>query len=145
MHSFFLQSQLTSCKQVVEKFKASPDNYLGTSQINKIVYEKAYSGSSPNVTEIWIANYDGFGQTRVNVTIPSGYSYPYNPRLSPDGKKIFFESDHSINTVSAILSCDIDGGNVATIIGPEDGNLFLLKAPIKIAEESFLYWAIRDL
>jgi len=100
---------------------ASPDNSIGTTQLNKILYIKVFSDAKPN--EIWIANYDGSGRTHVNVTIPSGYSQPYAAFLSPDGKKIFIKSVKSLSTndVSAILSCNIDGTNVVEVIGTDDG------------------------
>lgn len=109
----------TSCGK---NANASPDNNVGVTQMNKILYIKEITGTpGSEVTEIWISNYDGSGRTRVNVAIPSVYSRLSRAYLSPDGKKIFFESAASVNTVNAILSCNIDGTNVVEVIGPNDG------------------------
>ena len=102
---------------------ANPDNNIGVNQLNKILYIKSFNGAQGS--EIWIANYDGSGQTRVNVTIPSGYSQPSNACLSPDGKKIFFQSYPSVSTVTAILSCNIDGTNVVEVIGTDNGSPYI--------------------
>ena len=81
-------------------------------QINKIVYAKI--GGSP--TGFWVANYDGTGQTQVNVTLPSGYtiSGSHAPALSPDGTKLFFVAYNSIGR--SIFSCNINGTSLTQIV-----------------------------
>jgi Tol biopolymer transport system component len=101
-----------------------------TSQLNKIVYIRGSytTGGSPN--EIWIANYDGTNNTRVNVQLPSGIVFDgdLNPALSPDGKKIFFTATSSSDTQKKgdIYSCNVDGSNVVKIIDRGGGGNYLI-------------------
>jgi len=96
---------------------------------NKIVYVKSYQveiGTKP-VYELWIAKADGTNQQKVNITLPSDYEKEIsNPVFSPDGTQILFNAywigikpegyTDPLNGVN-ILSCNLDGSNVRTIIG----------------------------
>lgn len=77
----------TSCDKDAD---ADPNTTNGVTQMNKIVY---MIPNLENNYEIWTANYDGTNQTRVNLSMPSGFGvFPYSngPRVSPDGQKMFF-------------------------------------------------------
>lgn len=85
----------------------------GATVINKVLFWKynATDGSG----EIWMMNYDGSGQTKINVTMPAGVVISDGARLSPDGKKLFFigsDTNVSGGNKDNIYSCDIDGSNL---------------------------------
>jgi hypothetical protein len=92
------------------------------SLLNKILYVKFISGSRP---EVWIANYDGTNPSKVNITLPTGIEFEdglEGIKLSPDGKKIFFNAGPaaSVGALYAgstdIYSCNSDGSSVTKII-----------------------------
>ncbi len=93
--------------------KSNAQSSRTTAQINKIIYQK-YFGTS---TGIFIANYDGSGQRKLNITFPSGYAaYNYSaPTLSPDGAKVFFILVDGTGT-RTIFSCDTSGANLNPIV-----------------------------
>jgi hypothetical protein len=92
-------------------------------QYNKIVYLVGYEGSYANeFAEIWIANYDGTGKSKLNVSIqgdPSSIKIT-DPRISPDGSMIFFTANAWIPGSStynwSIYSCNLDGSNIKKVI-----------------------------
>ena len=83
-------------------------------QVNKIVYQ--YYNSSQQ--GIYLANYDGTDQHRLNITLPTGYSFAniHEPKLSPDASKVFFASYDAINNLNSIFSCDTSGANLIRIV-----------------------------
>jgi hypothetical protein len=81
-------------------------------QLNKIIYTKRLTSTT---AEIWIANYDGTNQTKVNIVVPAGIMLA-NARLSPDGQTIFFEGVNTSTFLNDIYSCKIDGSNVQKIV-----------------------------
>lgn len=95
------------------KTTASPTS--PTAQINKIVYGQ-YGGSDYGY---YVANYDGTGQTRVNITLPSGFvsSNQHHPVLSPDGLKLFFVAyDLNNQNARSIFTCNINWSSLLKII-----------------------------
>ena len=89
-----------------------------TSTTNKILIFKRIIGNFDGPFETWIANYDGSNATQILASVP-GWKLS-NPKLAPDGSKIFFIGSDSttINTTSLateIFSSNIDGSNVQRI------------------------------
>lgn len=95
----------------------------GLSQLNKLIYKKMIG----NTAEIWVVNYDGSSNTKINITLPSGvvFSDDMQPLLSPNGQKIFFTAGSVFN--GDLYSCNIDGSNVSKIVdkGNANNNLIL--------------------
>jgi hypothetical protein len=96
--------------------------------LNKILFVKFINGSRP---EIWVANYDGTNSSKVNITLPTGIEFEdglENLKMSPDGKKIFFNAGPaaSIGALYAgstdIYSCNFDGSSVTKIIDRTTSN-----------------------
>jgi len=91
-------------------------------QLNKIIFTKLVDkGLSTERNEIWIANYDGTNQQKVNYTIPSGMSsivgdYDQRVRISPNGQRVFFDLEEIANQKRHIYSCNLDGSNLTKII-----------------------------
>jgi hypothetical protein len=91
------------------------------SQLNKLIYMKYPTASVP---EIWISNYDGTGQAKINVILPAGVVFSDNlsARMSPNGQKLFFEAGTPYQTGALtsvsndIYSCNIDGSSVTKVI-----------------------------
>jgi Tol biopolymer transport system component len=115
-----------SCK----KEASAETNTTSTLQLNKIIYSKILrdTGGEYKGLEIWTANYDGTGQTKVNITLPDGTSFGEGmvPKMSPDGKKVFFTAGPSFSSGSgysvrtSLYSSNIDGSGVLAIIqGPD--------------------------
>jgi hypothetical protein len=92
-----------------------------STQLNKLLYIKSISNTTH---EIWISNYDGTGQTKVNILLPAGivFSVGLSPKLSPDCKKLFFAagpsypSDPGVSANADIYSCNIDGTSLTKVI-----------------------------
>lgn len=78
----------------------------------KFIYLTSVSGSS---YEIWTANYDGTGKTRVNVTIPAGHEID-ELEMSVDGTKIFYDLYQLSSSRGFIYSSNADGSNMTKII-----------------------------
>ncbi len=89
----------------------------GATQLNKIIFTKLNS-TIPQKFEIWTANYDGTNQTKLNITMPSGYQCAGDGevKMSPDGQKIFFTSLQFSNSTTHIFSCNADGTNLTKIV-----------------------------
>ena len=95
---------------------STASNTAGIQQQNILLFVKRIAGTSFTY-EIWTANYDGTNQKKINITLSAGLSIDEegrSPRLSPDGKTVFFDVRNSIN--SSIYSCNIDGTNVKQVI-----------------------------
>ena len=91
----------------------------GLQQLNILLYVKRTG--SPMVYEIWTVNYDGTNQKKINISLPSGqfiYEEGRTPKLSPDGKTIFFNA--SDNTSDYVYSCNVDGTNIKQLIHSSD-------------------------
>jgi hypothetical protein len=105
------------------KSKAAP--VQANAQLGKILYSIT---SSSGHLEFWTSNYDGTNQTLINITLPTGVSIDsdltghINPKLSPDGTKIFFTAvDSSFPIPRGIYIADINGTNVNRIISAPTG------------------------
>ena len=108
----------TSCDKDAD---AEPNNINEVNQLNKIVFQRRIKLQNPpyNDEQIWMANYDGTGETKINIDLPAGYakgSIHDNVSISPDGKKMFFIGYNSSSHESFIFSCNIDGSNVVKLI-----------------------------
>ena len=84
----------------------------GLNQLNKLIYKRV-SGTS---SEIWMANYDGTNNVKINITLPSGivFNDDMQPTLSPNGQKLFFTAGTS--TRGDLYSCNADGSNIIKIV-----------------------------
>ncbi len=84
-------------------------------QLNKILF---YRDGGNYLNEIWIANYDGTGQTKINIDLPQGCQIGNgtDAKLSPDGKKVFFGVWATPSNMAYIYSCNIDGSDLTKII-----------------------------
>lgn len=81
-------------------------------QQNKIVYTKRVQ---ENPREIWIANYDGSNQNRININLPSGYDISNDVvKISPDYKTLFFIAYKGCDY--SLFKCNLDGSNLLKII-----------------------------
>lgn len=87
-----------------------------STQLNKIIYEKYPTSSPAYSAEIWTANYDGTGQTKINIVLPSGLGIAGDAKLSPNGQTVFFEVGNSTTFKFYIYSCNLDGSNVRQVI-----------------------------
>jgi hypothetical protein len=88
---------------------------------NKILFTK--ESNSTLAPEIWSANYDGTGASKININLPAGivFGVDINPRLSPNGVKIFFAAGpaNSSGTRSSkqdLYSCNADGSGVTLVV-----------------------------
>ena len=90
----------------------------GLTQLNKIVYDRFNRTTNTN-DGIYIANYDGTNQTKLNIIIPGQANATVGqPRLSPNGLKVFFQVTYQIGGVTSfnVYSCNIDGSNVVKVL-----------------------------
>ncbi|MBS1639927.1 MAG: hypothetical protein JSR12_07710 [Bacteroidetes bacterium] len=121
-----------SCQKTAS---AQTTNGSGLTQLNKILFTKYISNGNNSVSteEVWTSNYDGTNAVKVNIVLPSGIVFTDGmlPRLSPDGKKIFFNAgavnSGGYNSNADIYSCNIDGSGVTKIIdkGGSNNNIIL--------------------
>ncbi len=90
-------------------------------QQNQIVYLDYLNG--PNTYTLWMANYDGSGAQQVNITMPANVKLGGGlPKISLDDKNIYFNGISTVNNVSSIYSCDMNGDNVKLLVaGGNDG------------------------
>mgnify|MGYP002139980116 CR=1 FL=1 len=91
----------------------------GITQLNKIIYTLKLSGSPGSDTEIWIANYDGTGAGKVNITLPAGRKIGApgtfgSCSLSPDGQKIFFNVFDGSGG-QYLYACNVNGSSPTQI------------------------------
>lgn len=98
--------------------------------VGKLVYYKRIA-SVPITNSIYTCNYDGTGETLVDITLPAGNYISFNLedlnlRMSPDGQKVFFIGVDSATQYRTLYSCDVTGANVTPVIAlSEDGNITL--------------------
>jgi hypothetical protein len=90
-------------------------------QQNKIVYLDYLNG--PNTYTLWTANYDGSGAQQINIAMPTKIKLGGGlPKISLDDKNIYFNGVSTVNNVSSIYSCDMNGNNVNLLVaGGNDG------------------------
>ena len=81
-------------------------------QMNKLIIRK-FNYKTNSLDGIYIANYDGSNQQKINVQLPSGDNFG-QVLLSPDGKTLFIESN---GEPTNLYSCNIDGTNLKKILG----------------------------
>jgi len=111
-----------SCKK-----ETSAQTSSTKSQLNLILYAVDLSGGLRNSgsVEYWTMNYDGTNAKKIPITFTPLYQYSMNPRLSPDGKTIFFSatSQASANYYTSYLyCCSIDGTNLKTLLVQNPNN-----------------------
>lgn len=92
-----------------------------TTQLGKIIFTKLIETVNDTYNEIWISNYDGSNQQKVNYTLPSNMSsivgdYDQRVSISPDGTKVFFDLEEITTLKRHIYSCNIDGTNLTKVI-----------------------------
>lgn len=125
--AFFLFSISVSILQTScdKDAAADPDSINNETNLKKLLYCKM-NGSD---IEYWTADYNGSGQTKINIILPAGYKTSYTAFISPDGEKIFFQATKNMNNTweEYIFSCNIDGSNVKQVmfLGAEDLNRFV--------------------
>ena len=96
----------------------------GQNALNIILYAKSFNSNNNYSQEVWMSGYDGSNQKKINIQLPSGivFSEDVQPKLSPDGKTIFFEagapgsSSGNISYQTDLYSCNIDGSNLKKVI-----------------------------
>ncbi|MBB6273143.1 Tol biopolymer transport system component [Pedobacter cryoconitis] len=109
-----------SCKKEATAKTSTP----GQNSLNIILYAKSFNSNNSYSQEIWMSGYDGSNQKKINIQLPSGivFSEGIEPKLSPDGKTIFFEagaagsSSGNISYQTDLYSCNIDGSNLKKVI-----------------------------
>jgi hypothetical protein len=89
-------------------------------QLGKIIYSR--TGGA-----IWICDYDGQHQTLIPISLPENVQFKLNsgvgnPKLSPDGTKIFFVAINGDQ--ESIYSCDITGANLTEIVPPAESSRY---------------------
>lgn len=91
---------------------------VNNTDANKIVFSK---NNGSGAGEIWIANFDGSNQQRVDVSLPTN-TVAVSLSVSRDGSKIFFSTESDDYIKEGIYTCNIDGSNLTKIInGPSLG------------------------
>lgn len=107
-----------SCQKDAE---AENPLYESFTPLKKIIYSKFKVVSNSVVLEIWICNYDGTDNTRLNLSLPNGVVIlESNFFLSTDGEKIFFkagpDNGSGIPEYFEMYSCNINGSDVTKIV-----------------------------
>ena len=86
-------------------------------QLNIILYATDSLGDNTVAAAYWIMNYDGTNVKKIPITFTSGLLYSTSPKLSPDGKTIFFSAIAGAPSYTAYLySCSVDGSNLKTLL-----------------------------
>lgn len=85
------------------------------SQLNLVLYAVSY-GDYDNASEYWTMNYDGTNPIKIPLVFSSNIRYSMNPRLSPDGKTIFFATYDYTLLKAYLYACSIDGTNLKTLL-----------------------------
>ena len=110
-----------SCKKEATASINSPNSQI---QINIVLYAIGYGGgpeyTNSKASEYWTMNYDGTNKKKFPLNFISGFQYSMNPRLSPDGKMIFFSTMSSGKAY--LCSCSIDGSNLKTLLIQNQNN-----------------------
>lgn len=113
-----------SCK----KETSAQTSSTSQSQLNLILYAIGYGGGpgviNSSASEYWIMNYDGSNPRKIPLTFSSGFNYTMNPRLSPDGKTIFFSATTWANNAykAFLYTSSIDGTNLKTLLVQNQDN-----------------------
>lgn len=92
--------------------KKSADAESPISVPNKVAFIKYISGG---MNEIWLMNYDGTGQTKINITLPDGQIIGDDVRIAPNGQKLFFivmTTGIGAANKEDIYTADVDGKNL---------------------------------
>jgi hypothetical protein len=105
-----------SCEK---KAEAQPNTTITTVQNVGLVFFRK-DGDKDN--EFWKANYDGTNQVKITVaSIPAGMEFDtVSIRVSPDGKKVFFNLYSASLNQQNMYSCNIDGTGITKIIDKVD-------------------------
>ena len=96
--------------------------------INKVIYIKGI-GSGFTESRIFTCDYDGSNQTEILLNLPAGISIwnlasqHNNPRISPDGQKIFFLARIGSDITTYLYSANIDGTGATQIVDGSDGQI----------------------
>lgn len=95
---------------------------------NIILYARRDDSNSP-LEELWRANIDGSGQSKIDVILPTGLKLSLTGagslKLTPDNQRIIFQARNMANQ-TFLFSCSIDGSNVTKIVdGPLNGVIVL--------------------
>lgn len=103
--------------------------YAGTlgDRANVIVYSKLEGWvlvGNYAIYSYWTCNYDGTNNKQIDIVFPDDtFAVCNNPKLSPDGKTVFFTLvTGNGNGLCAIYSCSIDGSNLTKIMEIENHN-----------------------
>jgi hypothetical protein len=85
-------------------------------QINKVVFVKGVGSDQT----IWICNYDGSDLSQIPISLPNNVvlnsnNGNSNPRLSPDGQTIFFNTYNMNDQSYGIYRSDISGNSIQEI------------------------------
>ncbi len=105
-----------SCEK---KAEAQPNTTVTAVQNVGLIFFKKESDKQ---NEFWKANYDGTNQVKITIaSVPAGMEFDtVSFRISPDGKKIFFNLySFSLNQQN-MYSCNIDGTGLTKIIDNVD-------------------------
>jgi len=101
--------QLSCSDESIAKTSSTP--------INKIVYSR-YDHVLNQDDGIYISNYDGTNQTKIDISIPGAPTANLsNPRLSPDGAIVFFMASFPVGGKPSynIYSCKVDGSELKVV------------------------------
>jgi Tol biopolymer transport system component len=104
------------------------DTYYAKQQ-GKILFEKSYYYNDSQFNELWVANFDGSNAEKINILLPANVVYFYGelPKVSPDGKTIFFCASPAQDIYSySLYSCNIDGSNVKTVVNGTQNAYFTI-------------------
>jgi len=87
----------------------------GSQQQSKIIFAEVAPLTS-ELSEIWIANYDGTNATKITLpTLPSGFEFK-GLKMSPDGQTIFIAGYDPKGNISQVYSMTNTGTNFKKII-----------------------------
>ena len=111
------------------KNAAADPSGIGYLQQNKIIFYKSIPPSI-GVSEMWTASYNGSNASKINITLPAGFSFVTDGgvKLSPDGQTLFFVVRETSGIVVKfhIYNSGIDGANPQRIVEGVDINTSVL-------------------
>lgn len=98
-----------------------PSPAPSSTPVGKLVYYKRVASIPFGTSPIFTCNYDGTGETQVNIVMPAGNYIGTNiedlgVRMSPDGQKIFFVGVNQATMFKTLYSCDLSGANLTPVI-----------------------------
>lgn len=81
-----------------------------------------FSKSGDKFNEIWLAKYDGSAQAKVTIAgLPSNADVDRSTmKISPDGKKLFFNVFLPSGNIQNLYTCNVDGSGLTKIIDNTD-------------------------